>query len=123
MAIGRGKEGAGWSKAFRERSMGLNVVRGVGGNGITGKYFLQLEMLLGWNESLLVDSSLDYPLEKRVDESRRQRARGSGRGNEQQAGPHAALGVGAGRPDWRSVSSAGGWGDSTVERAGPGRKE
>lgn len=77
MAIGKGKEGAGWSKAFRERSMRLNVVRGAGGNGITGKYFIKLEMLVGWSESLLVYSSLGYPLEKRVYESRSRRIRES----------------------------------------------
>lgn len=33
--------------------MGLNAVRGAGGNEIIGKTFLKLELLLRWNGSLL----------------------------------------------------------------------
>lgn len=60
------KGGSRVVKGFRERSMRLNVTRGAGGNGITGKYFLKVEMLVGWRESLLVYSSLGHLLEKRV---------------------------------------------------------
>lgn len=47
MAIGKGREGIEWSKALRRGSLGMNVVRGARGNGIIGKNFLKLELLLG----------------------------------------------------------------------------
>lgn len=44
--------------------MSMNVARGVGGNGRIGKNFLKLELLLGWDNSLLIYYSLDFQLRR-----------------------------------------------------------
>lgn len=44
--------------------MGMNVARGAGGNGRIGKNFLKLELLLGWDNSLLAYYSLDFQLRR-----------------------------------------------------------
>lgn len=42
----------------------MNVARGAGGNGRIGKNFLKLELLLGWDNSLLAYYSLDFQLRR-----------------------------------------------------------
>lgn len=82
----------------------MNVARGAGGNGRIGKNFLKLELLLGWDNSLLAYYSLDFQLRRGfISQKKKKKTINQvicGRGERQQEWPCAGPSAGGWQARW-----------------------